>query len=1027
MASNHWPWVILAIFRAVEPALAVPAVSFPINSQVPPAARVGQPFSFNFSASTFSSSAPMSYALNEPPSWLSIDSGARRIYGTPGDGDIGPGQVVGVPIELVATDDTGSTILSSTLVVSRNPSPNVAVPLMNQIPAFGVFSAPSSILSYPDKAFGFDLINGTFSNPLQQPLNYYAVTDDNTPLPAWISFDPSKLSFAGTTPPLATLIQPPQAFGFQLIASDITGFAAAILPFTIVVGSHALTATQTHVDLNGTIGALLSYTGLRDIAEVDGQPAKDSHTTVVATGDMPDWLSLDKDTWEIHGTPPQHANSTTFTVTLNDLLSDTLNITVSVNVTGTPGGSEGAFMGNLPELQIIPGRHFAMELSPYLTQPKDVIISVSTNPPLSWIRVEADSNTISGDAPVSLQDSVIEIRVHAQSRGSGRTDTETLSLHVQIPEISATNTRSLLSATASTSTESSTTPTDDTGPLPGANDASGNPPHVTLVAILVPLLVLASVLFTMLLCYLRRRRQRAARRPMRGDISGPLPGSFVMNSGAEEAAHMYDIGKQCEIESPSSANAKGGQREYLEPASRDHSESDIPPMPDMTKINALKNRIRSGADAKQNGSRRSWLTAAAVGVLKPGKQARKSKSRSYLSDTSLYPDPNEAVDRNSMTFFGNGSRTSFRDALEVNIPEIVTPSVQHTPDIAYSGHDGPRAQQITSHRGVLEDYEQARNLPRRFQDEESSPDGTGWTSWGRSGSGHLVKTIKKQASLLSMATMDTFAHKKKPKLPISPDMGYSEEDIHVPRLRPAKLAEQTDTTQASCRKGPSHSRWFGSKTTTVTRGPSTKTTQSEGEASDAPRKNIGRMSLRSIPAGAMSVRTPRDSLGIAYSDLVNKSPFHPSSSWSTIQSIGDEGPAEHETSRDEGRGVPPDNPDATPSTPPNWTILEESPIIKDWRGADSGKADLMSPSRWPQVQKRSPSPREPPAKARDLEPRAGPKGTLVSDTAALGAPRRRARDAQYEGEQAAINRGLGDGSAAKPGVVQDGDDYPVYI
>ncbi len=66
-----------------------------------------------------------------------------------------PGRVVGVPVDLVVTDATGTTTLGSTLVVSRDPSPAVRVPLSQQIAGFGPSAQQSFILSYPDRDFSF--------------------------------------------------------------------------------------------------------------------------------------------------------------------------------------------------------------------------------------------------------------------------------------------------------------------------------------------------------------------------------------------------------------------------------------------------------------------------------------------------------------------------------------------------------------------------------------------------------------------------------------------------------------------------------------------------------------------------------------------------------------------------------------------------------------------------------------------------------------------------------------------------------
>ena len=125
---------ILTLLLFIAVSTAAPGVYFPISSQIPPIARIGEPFSFVFSKSTFTSSSDITYSLTNSPGWLSIDNGARRLYGTPKEADIGSGEVVDIPVGLVATDETGSTTLDITLIASRKSVPKLDIPLNQQIP-----------------------------------------------------------------------------------------------------------------------------------------------------------------------------------------------------------------------------------------------------------------------------------------------------------------------------------------------------------------------------------------------------------------------------------------------------------------------------------------------------------------------------------------------------------------------------------------------------------------------------------------------------------------------------------------------------------------------------------------------------------------------------------------------------------------------------------------------------------------------------------------------------------------------------
>ncbi|KAK4237455.1 hypothetical protein C8A03DRAFT_44668 [Achaetomium macrosporum] len=311
---------------------------------------------FSAAAPTISIGSPITYSLSNPPNWLSIDSNSRRLFGTPGEEDVAPGRVVDVPLDLVTTDNSRSTTLTATLVVSRSQGPKVGVPLDKQVPGFGTFSSPSAILSSPSQAFSFRLSPDTFSNTPGAPISYYATMADNTPLPAWVSFDPGSLSFTGRTPPSESLVQPPQHFAFRLVASDVPG----------------------------------------STVKVDGQPATAQTAVIASAPNLPSWLSIDKDTWHITGIPPDIAESTNFTVTIRDTYSDVLNLTVAVKATDDKAG---LFMGSL-------------------SSPEDTDVSVEIDSSQSWIQFNPGTSTLFGDAPEGLRDSAVDVMIRAQSKSS---------------------------------------------------------------------------------------------------------------------------------------------------------------------------------------------------------------------------------------------------------------------------------------------------------------------------------------------------------------------------------------------------------------------------------------------------------------------------------------------------------------------------------------------------------------------------------------------------------------------------------
>lgn len=511
---------------------AAPSIAFPINSQVPPVARIGQPFSFVFSESTFSSSSSLTYTLAQSPDWISLDGEARRIYGTPQDSEVAAGTVVGVPVGITATDDSGSVTMTATLVVSRNPPPTLSIPLSAQTPDFAPFSQPSSIITHPDTSFAFTLESNTFTGASV----YYAVMADNTPLPSWMTFNSEKLSFSGQTPALSALVQPPQSFDFQLVASDVPGFSGASMFFSIVVGNHAVTAAESFISLNATVGENMSYSGLAGTVKMDDQDAKSAGVSITSSSGLPSWLELDTNTWEISGTPPATAQSSNFTITFEDKYLDTLNLTLSVSVT------DGVFVGNLPALNVTAGESFTFDLGKYLASSQGLEVSVTST--ADWVKYDATTQVISGDVPSNLGGSQVAISIDAKSQSTGLQATKQLNVSVlkqtlpttlvtAPPRSTTASHEPLIYTGLSTSIPSTATAQSD-----GNRGYGKSVTRTILLAVLIPVCLLALTVFGIVAFCIRRRRRRPNSIDRR-DISRPVEGSLT-HSGSGSGPEMAE-------------------------------------------------------------------------------------------------------------------------------------------------------------------------------------------------------------------------------------------------------------------------------------------------------------------------------------------------------------------------------------------------------------------------------------------------------------------------------------------------------
>lgn len=662
---------------------ATPTISFPINSQVPPVARISQPFSYVFASTTFTSSSgsPLFYSLKDPPSWLSVDSDRRRLYGTPQDADVAPGAVVGVPITLVANDSTGSTPLAVTLVVSRNPGPAVKVPVSDQIRSFGTYSEPASILLYPDRSFMFAFAPDTFIDTQTPSLNFYAVTADNSPLPAWVSFDEGTLAFAGTTPPFASLIEPPQTFSLKLVASDVTGFSAASIAFSIVVGSHALTASQPRITLNATIGDPVAYTGLVGNIRIDGQPAAISDVSRATTENLPSWLFFDPSSWAIAGTPQATAESTSFSVIMEDDFSDRLNITFDVEL----ASGDGLFQAIFPTLSVEPGDQLSFDLKPFLLDPSDSEIMVDIQPSTSWIEFDASSLVLSGDVPISAPSSVIEVvfNVKAANRRFKRDDTaQSQKLIIQILSISDSTPISTGDmAPASSTTSIASTATSSKGSAePGDHQSAHNATtNVVLVAVLVP--VILGLLFAICFCFCcyRRRQRRLSRTPLEGKEScGPETTNYIHTQGYDPEASRLDLSEQhfsgltkSPVEKSKPRKPSNLRSEYIG--------SPVPEAP----APALPIIVHDAPTQDPVSSKYRDLMAP----LRNFRIPRLKRGNTRTSNDSFDEDDGRgfSMDNPPSITLRQSRQNSFRSEVEVSIPSLDSEhSPLQTPDVAYT-------------------------------------------------------------------------------------------------------------------------------------------------------------------------------------------------------------------------------------------------------------------------------------------------------------------------------------------------------
>lgn len=496
-------------------ATAVPTITFPINSQVPPVARASLPFSFTFSHSTFTSTLPLTYTLTSAPAWLSLDGASRTLKGTPPASEANTAPI----IQITAADSTGSVVMSSTLVVSGNPAPQILIPLKDQIELFGTYSAPSSILLYPSTPFKFSFNPNTFNSGS----NHYAVTSENTPLPSFVNFDSATLTFYGQTPDPASLIQPPQIFGLQLISSDVLGFAGVSIPFNIVLEEHKLAFDDSFLTANATVGELFLIS-LYGTLKLDGKIVGTSNVSS-ASSQTPDWLIFDKTSLSLRGTPPTGATSYNVSVTVTDVYGDEATAIIYVQVINTTE----LFTGTDGTLNATIGMPFSHSFSSVFSDATKVIVSATIAPQTSWLSFDPLTLILSGDVPADIQPTSINVTLQATTRSKRSSESKTFVINVvsamstSLSSSLATPTSTSLSITMSTISPTSTsqTPTD----VAIASSSNGKLSSGALAAaIVVPIIALIVAVLIVLCCCRHRRHSKSERAasPAKSEISGPV-------------------------------------------------------------------------------------------------------------------------------------------------------------------------------------------------------------------------------------------------------------------------------------------------------------------------------------------------------------------------------------------------------------------------------------------------------------------------------------------------------------------------
>ncbi|AFJ03706.1 Alkaline phosphatase [Methylophaga frappieri] len=220
--DNEWGFVNTVFTLTVSNTNDAPIVSTEILNQV---AQKGSQFTYTLPEHAFTdpdigdvitlqATVPGEGAL---PDWLIFDPVTATFSGTPVYTDVGD-----INVQVTATDIIGESTSQSFVITvqNTNTAPTVSAEIIDQLVTEGdVFNFALPAASFSDEDVG-------------DSLTYTVSLADDTPLPAWLSFDPDTQTFSGTPSNGDAGV-----YNVKVVATDSSGASVSDI-FDLIVESY---------------------------------------------------------------------------------------------------------------------------------------------------------------------------------------------------------------------------------------------------------------------------------------------------------------------------------------------------------------------------------------------------------------------------------------------------------------------------------------------------------------------------------------------------------------------------------------------------------------------------------------------------------------------------------------------------------------------------------------------------------------------------------------------------------------------
>ncbi|KAF7309753.1 MFS domain-containing protein [Mycena indigotica] len=431
-------YVLVLAWAAVASTVTL---AFPIDNQRPLIARVGQPYIWSFSPSTFKSDGNIAYTVSTLPKWLAFDPQKRSFSGIPTTTDEG-----NLEVTITAHDTTSSASSTFSICISSFPPPKVNIPLASQFDArnpsmSSVFPVPpDSALTTTHPAlriprqwsfsigFRYDTLTGS------DRIRYMVLQADGSDLPDWMTFREESLTVNGVVP---HDVEEAQTLSLSLFGSDQEGYSAVVLPFDIITATHELVQRQYIPTIN--VSSENPFTAKVDSQDdfagllVDGKGIEPANISSLAIDTSAlNWLEFDQASRVLSGNPPAAYAGQTYTLPLTvSAFNQTLHTNCSLAI--VPSFFSTA---TIPAQVLSATRIVNFSLAPYFSnstndQSGDINLSSAFDTPEgNCLSFDPNSSILSGTIPDDISVLHIDITFTAFSRRTHSTSHTFLRLSI---------------------------------------------------------------------------------------------------------------------------------------------------------------------------------------------------------------------------------------------------------------------------------------------------------------------------------------------------------------------------------------------------------------------------------------------------------------------------------------------------------------------------------------------------------------------------------------------------------------------